>query len=44
LERLPESLRKIAPTPIPHPVRISELLQADLDELRREFETKRRRK
>jgi nicotinate phosphoribosyltransferase len=40
LERLPKPLRKIEPSSHPYPVRMSELLQSDLNTLRQEFEAK----
>jgi hypothetical protein len=38
LQRLPDQFRRLEPARPPYPVRISERLQAGLDELRRKLE------
>jgi nicotinate phosphoribosyltransferase len=38
LQRLPDQFRRLEPARPPYPVRISERLQTDLDELRRKLE------
>ncbi len=37
LQRLPDHLRKLEPSPVPYPVRFSERLQEDLDRIRKEL-------